>query len=594
MKLSRVLSTLMASIFLFLNLALAEEADIKNLQFSIRKLDSMQGLMVQLTPPAGHHFNMEAPTKLTLKLNPASKEEPLKAEIDKAPASIKASWNKKSTNCEVQAQVYLCDDQNKYCVPLKKTFACEKLSYDDVKSTNLDETAKSATQTAAKTEKKSPENSTETTFILNDSAKAFAQAKLEKKLVLIDFFGIWCPPCNVLDESVFNTPEFQKFSKDYVFLKMDADSSVSWELKTKYNIKGYPTVMLVNSEADEISRIVGSRKPKAFLKEMSGALKLKAISMTDRRKKADSQKDSEAAFQMAELAFGQEDYPQAMKYFLIALKNAGISKSFNESRKQKMLSTQVALLEESKDATTQKNLASLLESSLEIYPYGTEALERADKLATLADDLKNESLKNRALNAQFKNVEHLLKNPKLYEEAEVSEGDLYTSLAEVYDNLKDEAKTKESYGKAFDAYTRQIKDLKLDESKERGHNLERIYALYKSGRADEANTMYENMQKQYPEEFTFYLSHARVLNDQGKTELALSKAETALKFSYGDNQLRVVKMVADLRSKLGKKKEALQLLDETLKNFKAPEDLKVRTHNYLAKLKDLKEKIQNQ
>ncbi len=591
MKLVSVFATTLAAVLTLSTLAFAEsEPDIKNLQFSIRKLDSLQGLAVQLTPPAGHHFNMEAPTKLTLKLDSTSKEEALKADIDKAPAAIKASWNKKTKTCEITAQVYLCDDQNKYCVPLKKNFLCEKLTYDDVKSTNNDEPTGANAKAAAKTEKKSAETDIDKIFILNDSAKAFSQAKTEKKLVLIDFFGIWCPPCNILDESVFNTPQFQKFSKDYVFLKLDADASISWEFKTKYNVKGYPTVMLVNADADEISRVVGSRKPKAFLQEMKNALKLKSVSLTERRKKADSQKDPESAFQVAELAFGQEDYSQAMKYFLIGQKKG----TLNEERKQKMLSTQIALLEDSKDTATQKNFAALLESSLEIYPYGVEALERADKLTKVAEELKDDSMKNRALNAQFKNVEYLLKNPKLYADAEITDADLYTTLADVYDNLKDEAKTKESYTKAYEAYTRQIKDLKLDEAKERGNNLERIYALYKSGKADEANVMYESMQKQYPEEFTFYYSHAKVLNEQGKTELALGKAEQALKFSYGDNQLRVVKLVADLRSKSGKKKEALSLLDETIKNFKAPDDTKVRTHNYLAKLKELRVKIQEQ
>ena len=567
--------------------AIAETGpDLKNLQFSVRKLDSLQGLAVQFTPPEAHHFNMEAPTKITLKVDPSTKDEPLKAEVDKTPSAIKASWSKKLKTCEITAQVYLCDNQNKYCLPIKKNFSCEKLTYEDVKSTNNED----PTKPVATTEKKSPENDLEKGFILNDSGKAFAIAKTDKKLVLIDFFGIWCPPCNILDETVFNTPEFKKLGKDFVYFKLDADSAASWELKAKYNIKGYPTVMLVNADGEELSRIVGSRKPKAFLAEMKSALKLKATSLSARKLKADSQKDPEAAFQLAELAFGQEDHSQAIKYFWIGLKSGKLS----EARKQKMLSTQISLLEDSKDTGTQKNFANLLESSLEIYPYGVEALERADKLAKVADDLKDESLKNRALNAQFKNVEYLLKNPKLYTDTEITEADLYTTLADVYDGLKDETKTKESYAKAFDAYTRQIKELNLDESKERGHNLERIYALYKSGKANDALLMYESMQKQYPEEFTFYYSHARVLSDLGKNDLALGKAEQALKYSYGDNQLRVVKLVADLRAKSGKKQEALRLLDDTLKSFKAPEDSKVRTHSYLAKLKELRAKIQEQ
>ncbi len=570
--------------------AAAAGPDVKSLQFSVRKLDSFQGLMVQFGPPAGHHFNMEAPTQVSL----SADKKTFKATLDKSPELIKASWNQKSTTCDVIAQLYICDEKNTYCIPIKKSFSCEKLTYDDVFSTSSNDVAPApvaASTTAVPAETKSAKITTapvEKIFILNDSAKAFTQAKAENKMVLVDFFGIWCPPCNMLDESVFNTKEFQSLGKQYVFLKMDADAPVSFELKSKYGVKGYPTIVFANADGEEVARVVGSRRAKAFVQEMRKALKSKSVSFAQRKIKADSQKDPEAAFEMAELAFGQEDYSLAMRYFMIGMKKGTLT----EERKQKLISTEIGLMADAKDATTQKRLAALIETSLEVYPYGLEALERADQLSSLAEDLKDDSMKNRALNAEFKNAEFLLKNPKLLAETELTEADLYTILASVYSSLKDEAKMKENYSKAYEAYTRQIQALGLDVNTERGNNLERIYSLYKSGRTDEANALYENMQKLYPEEFTFYYNQASVLDDDGKSEAALPKAEQALKYSYGDNKLRAVRLVADLRAKLGKKKEALSLLDETLKGFKAPEEEKVRTHRYLAKLKDLKTKIE--
>jgi thiol-disulfide isomerase/thioredoxin len=542
--------------------ATAAGPDVKALQFSIRKLDSLQGLMVEFSPPPGHHFNMEAPTEVRLTVG----KKITKATLDKAPETIKASWDQKSNSCEILAQLYICDEKNTYCVPIKKTFACQKLTYDNVMSTAANDVGVVTNATEkTKVEKPSPATGSkiEKIFILNDSPKAFAQAKSQNKMVMIDFFGIWCPPCNMLDESVFNTKEFQSLEKQYIFLKLDADAPVSWELKAKYNVKGYPTIILANAEGEEVSRIVGSRRAKAFVREMRAALKLKSVSFAQRKIKADSKRDPEAAFEMAELAFGQEDFSLAMKYFMIGMKKGRL----NDERKQKLISSEIGLMTETNDPATKKRLAALIESSLEVYPYGIEALERADQLSRLSEDLKDDSMKNRALNAEFKNAEYLLKNPKLFAEAELTDADLYVVLADVYANLKDEAKMKENYGKAYDAYTRQIQDLKLDINTERGNNLERIYSLYKSGRGDEANVLYENMQKLYPEEFTFYYSQASLLDD-------------------------VVRLVADLRAKLGKKKEALTLLDETLKSFKAPEEEKVRTHRYLAKLKELKAKIQ--
>lgn len=561
----------------FTHQAGATGPDAKNLSFSAKRIESFTGYALQFTPPAGHHFNIEAPSKITAEVGKDS----FSAQLSKNLTDVKASWNKELTKCTIQAQLYLCDDKNSYCVPIKKTFVCESLTFDQSKA-GADSAAPAVELNATNTKKPEPSQ-----FIVNDSKAAFEEAKLKKKLILIDFFGIWCPPCNVLDETVFITREFQSLAKDFVFLKMDADLSSSWELKAKYNIKGYPTVLVINSEGEEILRIIGSRKPKAFVAALKNGLKYKSMTLSARQSLADSMKDPNAAFALADLYLGQESYAQALRYFQLGLKKGTLS---SENR-IKFVSAQIGLQEESKDPQAQKVLALMLKTALETDPYGAEAYERADKLSKTAEDLKDESLKTFAMNSQLKNAEYLLSNPKQYLETELSEADLYSILADYYEQHKDETKMKENYAKAYDAYTRQIKNLHLDENKERGNNLERTYALFKSGKVAEAYALYERLETQYPTEFTFYYAHAAALNEQGSYALALERAERALNHSYGDNMLRAVKLVADLRSKTGKKKEALSLLDETIKNFKVPEDSKVRTHRHLAKLKELKDKI---
>ena len=41
-----------------------------------------------------------------------------------------------------------------------------------------------------------------------DISRAFVSAKKTGKPLLISFFGIWCPPCNELDETVFESLTF--------------------------------------------------------------------------------------------------------------------------------------------------------------------------------------------------------------------------------------------------------------------------------------------------------------------------------------------------------------------------------------------------
>ncbi len=94
--------------------------------------------------------------------------------------------------------------------------------------------------------------------------EAYSESKLMdisgKKGVIIDFYADWCIPCKELDAYTFSDPNVIALSKDFVNLKADMTKSVSPEvesLRGKYNIIGVPTVLILNSELQEIHRITG-------------------------------------------------------------------------------------------------------------------------------------------------------------------------------------------------------------------------------------------------------------------------------------------------------------------------------------------------
>ena len=113
-------------------------------------------------------------------------------------------------------------------------------------------------------------------FWVNEEDEALKEATKLKKPILIDFFGIWCPPCNQLDELVFSQAEFKQAAKKFVLLKMDADNEKSWVLKSKYNVGGYPTIIMAQVEdhqaGNEIDRIVGYYPTNVITAKMNEAL----------------------------------------------------------------------------------------------------------------------------------------------------------------------------------------------------------------------------------------------------------------------------------------------------------------------------------
>ena len=103
-----------------------------------------------------------------------------------------------------------------------------------------------------------------------DVEAAIAQAKKEKKAVLVEFTGSdWCPPCIMMRNNVFSKKEFiDAASKNYILVEVDlpkADKELaarSQIVATKYNIEGYPTVVLLNGEGKEFSRFFAAEHPK--------------------------------------------------------------------------------------------------------------------------------------------------------------------------------------------------------------------------------------------------------------------------------------------------------------------------------------------
>ncbi len=116
---------------------------------------------------------------------------------------------------------------------------------------------------------------------IDDQAKALAQAKADKKMVLMDFTGSdWCSWCIKMDKEVFDTPEFKAYAKDHlVLLELDYPHQKALAPQTKeqndklakqYNVEGFPTLIVLDADGKQVKMFDGYQEggAKAFIAEL--------------------------------------------------------------------------------------------------------------------------------------------------------------------------------------------------------------------------------------------------------------------------------------------------------------------------------------
>lgn len=94
--------------------------------------------------------------------------------------------------------------------------------------------------------------------------QAQAMARAKNRLVLIHFWGDNCPPCDRMEQQVFNQPEVARaVGANYVPVKVNVHRTP--ELKNHFKITSWPTDLILTPDGKEIRRAIGFRKPDQYI-----------------------------------------------------------------------------------------------------------------------------------------------------------------------------------------------------------------------------------------------------------------------------------------------------------------------------------------
>ncbi len=95
---------------------------------------------------------------------------------------------------------------------------------------------------------------------IHDFDVALQKAKLENKLIFIDFYTSWCAPCKVLDKEVFSQEKAGEFfNSNFINCKIQCDDKgLGVVLGEKYKVVAYPTLMFVDGNGKMVHSKAGT------------------------------------------------------------------------------------------------------------------------------------------------------------------------------------------------------------------------------------------------------------------------------------------------------------------------------------------------
>ena len=105
-----------------------------------------------------------------------------------------------------------------------------------------------------------------TTAVPEPVASALTRARGANKLVLIDFYAEWCAPCKVLHAKTLPDSRVQKALEGFVVVKADMD--VDLAAAEYFGVVAMPTLVVLTSEGEELSRYVGGSISPSDLAEL--------------------------------------------------------------------------------------------------------------------------------------------------------------------------------------------------------------------------------------------------------------------------------------------------------------------------------------
>ena len=105
-----------------------------------------------------------------------------------------------------------------------------------------------------------------TVFTQGTLKELLAQAGKQEKYLFVDVYAGWCGPCRYMATKIFPQPKVgDYFNKTFVNAKFDAEKGEGIAVARKYDVRSYPTFLILDEKGEEVGRVVGAADADRFI-----------------------------------------------------------------------------------------------------------------------------------------------------------------------------------------------------------------------------------------------------------------------------------------------------------------------------------------
>jgi len=485
---------------------------------------------VSIVPPVGEHVALDAPVHGWVSVGSIRTDWQTLGSI--ATEGLSLSWPQSDTIEIVGAlQLSLCEDGGSLCRVTDITFE-DKLNGRRGKQV----LAPSKTTTA----EQSTSSTTEPSHGLSPEM-AFKNAQANGTRVLLDFSATWCPPCQLLAATVLHDLEDAALLAPFEVVELDADHQDSWPWKDRFEVGGYPTLIIADASGSLIARLEGfpgEADTHVFLK--AGAKAWPPISELLRNLDAISPESAASAARRLAVEGHREIALQ-----VLGRASQGVERELVTFELNPTIEGLDWCIEQAPD-----HMEAWIWTAYDLFSKGDVSPERVQTI-------QNVLAAQMTTAPPFKASEYAWIAAKLAPAAESKV--LFASAAAILHG----------------SFTG-------DPIQDRGHYAFLADLQTLSGNKASALATLRKGAAEFPEEFTFHFAVARQLQDMGRHSEALVSSQKAAGIAYGDMTIRSAMQQATILASLDRTAEGVAVLTAALDQADRPsKDTDVRTHRYL-------------